>query len=460
VTDSIRIIPLAEALRSWRFDPENSPSKRVEAIQIGLGGLTSVYFCFVALPRSGIPIVAQAVIYGWHVVMIALAIFYEVKSSRYWYQAIWLHFITFTAFLLFSVGYSLFEMHDPVRALMWAFWLPQAWIHAAGHAIGTRKSVKGLFIPWAALALLTVVYLFQAGITPGQPIDDCLVLLPAAMVGCVTQLYMMVTFREHFALSQAVSERQNFLVRESAEREALKSELLATQLELERVNRSLTMSALSASIAHEVNQPLSAIVTNSSAALRWLSHPTPEVEEARKVIESVVSDGLRAGSVVATFKDMLTHSHETRALVDVNGLIEQTLGTVNSEAQSQGVTVLSNLDQGVDKLLIDQVQIRQVILNLVSNALDAMGATVDRPRLLRVCCKKDAGAVAITVSDTGPGIGTSTPDRLFDAFYTTKKDGMGMGLAISRMIVERHGGKLSLTSSSEGTTFRLAIPQH
>lgn len=236
--------------------------------------------------------------------------------------------------------------------------------------------------------------------------------------------------------------------------------LAATRAELARVSRFTAMGELVASIAHEVNQPLSAVVTNSHAALRWLSLPTPNLEEVSAALHRVSRDATQAGAVIARIRKFLRAGEIRREAVDVPRLIDDLLQMLQAMLSESGVRVVVDLPANLPPLTADPVQLQQVILNLVVNAVDALrDLPAARREVTIVVAPDEAGGLRFSVRDRGPGVAAVGEERLFDAFYTTKPDGLGMGLAISRSIVENHGGRLWLDPSVEpGACFVFTLP--
>jgi PAS domain S-box-containing protein len=237
-------------------------------------------------------------------------------------------------------------------------------------------------------------------------------------------------------------------------------QLRASRRELAEVNRHTTMGAMTASIAHEVNQPLAAVVTNANAGLRWLGRPEPDIDEVRVLLKRIVDEGHRAGAVITGIRSMFRKDTDERSPVSVNELISEVLAVVHGELDSHQVSLQTELRDGVPPVLAEQTQLRQVILNLVMNAVDAMNSVTDRGRVLTVRSEADGSDnVRITLEDTGTGIDPNHMDRIFEAFFTTKARGMGMGLSICRSIIESHGGQLSVSSRSpHGSTFSVKLP--
>lgn len=237
--------------------------------------------------------------------------------------------------------------------------------------------------------------------------------------------------------------------------------LAKAQNELARVARVSTLGELAASIAHEVNQPLAAVVANANACLRWLDAQPPDADEAEMAVQRIVRDANRASDVIARIRGFLRRGELMPTPVDVEQVIDEVIGLVQADSRAQGVTIRSTSVRGLPPVRVDRVQLQQVILNLVINALEAIAAAENGPRLLEVggCSQAADGTVQVDVRDTGVGIDPAERDLIFDAFHTTKPEGMGMGLAISRSIIEAHGGRLWVTPGADrGVTFHFTLP--
>lgn len=243
------------------------------------------------------------------------------------------------------------------------------------------------------------------------------------------------------------------------ERKHAEEELQKTQAELAHIARVTTMGELTSSIAHEVNQPLAAIVTSGNACLRWLSNDPPNVEEARQTVMRVVNDGHRASEVVGRIRAFFKKTTPQRVRVDVNQLIEDVIAMVPSELKRNRVQVRTELADDLPGVAGDQVQLQQVLLNLVINAIEAM-SNVSGPRELLIRSRRfESGTVLVSVQDSGVGFSEQSAAKLFDAFFTTKPQGLGMGLSISRTAIEAYGGRLWATSNDGGgATFQFTLP--
>jgi PAS domain S-box-containing protein len=239
-------------------------------------------------------------------------------------------------------------------------------------------------------------------------------------------------------------------------------ELRASQRELEQVSRQTTMGAMAASIAHEVNQPLAAIVANSNAALNWLERAEPDLGEVRAALRRIVKEGHRTGEIIASIRGMFGKKDAEKAVVDVNVLIGDVLSVVRGELERHNVVLKNEPINESLQVLAERVQLQQVLINLVTNAIDAMIGIENRERLLVVGATLcDCDEIEISIRDSGVGIDDDNMPHLFDAFFTTKPHGMGMGLAICRSIVEGHRGRLwAERGRPDGAAFFIRLPAH
>jgi PAS domain S-box-containing protein len=230
--------------------------------------------------------------------------------------------------------------------------------------------------------------------------------------------------------------------------------------EIGQADRQTTMSEMTASIAHEINQPLSAILTNGQAGLRWLAQTTPNFDEVRKALKRIVDDGQRAGEVISGIRAMFGQTRREKEAVRINDLICDVLALVHANLESQHVALQMELSSGIPEIAADRVQLKQVLLNLCNNAVEAMGSVSERARVLSVKSQAlEPDDILILVGDSGEGIDPKNSGRIFDAFFTTKASGMGMGLAICRSIIEAHGGRLWATPGTvHGTVFYVTLP--
>jgi signal transduction histidine kinase len=227
----------------------------------------------------------------------------------------------------------------------------------------------------------------------------------------------------------------------------------------EREARLITMDVLSASIAHEMNQPLASIVTNADAASRWMARPTPDLDEVKATLEQIRNSAYRARDLIGSIRAMVKRDGRNRAPLDLNDLVREVLALTERELQRNRVSVEVELDEHLPLVNADRVQLQQVLVNLITNAIDAM-AEKKWPRILRIkSAVQEPGGVLISVADTGKGIDPKIVDRIFNPLFTTKSNGMGMGLAICRSIIEGHDGRLQVSAGPEGgSVFQFVLP--
>jgi PAS domain S-box-containing protein len=241
------------------------------------------------------------------------------------------------------------------------------------------------------------------------------------------------------------------------ERKRAEDALHQAQMELAHVTRVATLGEMTASIAHEINQPLAAVVNNASACVRWLA--AQNLEEARRSAVLVIADGHRAGEIINRIRVLAKKSPPRKDWLDINEVIMEVIALARSEVQGNGVSLQTQLSDELPLVLGDRIQLQQVILNLVMNGIDAMNTVTDRPREMLIrSSPHESDTVVITVQDSGIGIDSQNLEKIFDPFHTTKSQGMGMGLAISRSIVENHGGRLWVVpNEGPGATFQFTL---
>ncbi len=260
--------------------------------------------------------------------------------------------------------------------------------------------------------------------------------------------------RLHLALARDISERK----RAEEQREKLRQ----LEADLAHINRVSMMGELTASIAHEVNQPLSGVVSNASACLRWLAGDAPNLEEAREAARRIVRDGKRAAEVVARVRALTKRAAAFREKLDLNETIREVLAIVGDEAKKNRVLIRTEFASDVFPVSGDRVQLQQVVLNLVMNGIEAMGSVLEQVRELAITTRNtDSDQVQVTVQDSGKGLDPDTMPKVFEPFYTTKPSGMGMGLSISRSILQAHGGQLwAAANDGPGTSFHFKLPRY
>jgi C4-dicarboxylate-specific signal transduction histidine kinase len=222
------------------------------------------------------------------------------------------------------------------------------------------------------------------------------------------------------------------------------------------------MGQLTASIAHEVNQPIAATVSNAQAGLRWLNRQPPDLDEVRESLACIAEDGKRAGEVIAGIRDLIKKAPPRKDRVELNGAIREVIEITRSEAVKNGVSMQTELADGLPLIQGDRVQLQQVMLNLIVNAVEATSGVSGESRELLISTRKtETGGVRVAVRDSGPGLTPAALEHLFEPFYTTKPSGLGLGLSICRSIIEAHGGRLWASANvPRGAVFQFTVPEH
>jgi len=260
-------------------------------------------------------------------------------------------------------------------------------------------------------------------------------------------------------LKKLTEELERRVVERTSDLQRTSEALREAQAELAHVNRVTTMGQLAASISHEVMQPIAAGINNAQAALHWLDAQTPNLEEARQALGHAVNDGNRATDVISRIRALIKKAPPRKEAIETNEAILEVIGLAHGEVVKNNVSVQTQLAEALPPIQGDRVQLQQVILNLMVNAVEAMSSVSEGSRELLIGTGKDPSGVLVTVRDSGPGLSPESFDRLFDAFYTTKPSGMGMGLSICRSIVEAHGGRIWASRGvGPGATFQFTLP--
>jgi PAS domain S-box-containing protein len=258
-----------------------------------------------------------------------------------------------------------------------------------------------------------------------------------------------------FVLDLTDRKRAEWEARENERRYSL------AQMELAHANRVATMGHLSASIAHEINQPITAAVTYADSALRWLRAQPPNLEEVGKALGVILQSSVRAGDVIDRIRALAKKAPPRKDRLEINEVVLEVIALTRSEMAKNGVSVQIELAESLPAIEGDRVQLQQVVLNLLINAIEAMSGTNEGPRELLISTAKTDAGLLVTVQDSGPGLPPESVDRLFKAFYTTKSDGLGMGLSICRSIIEAHRGRLwATTNTARGAVFQFALPAY
>jgi C4-dicarboxylate-specific signal transduction histidine kinase len=320
-------------------------------------------------------------------------------------------------------------------------------------------SLQGSFLSSTVASLLGVgclAYYFAPPIHSFRvedPFNVAAIFTFLTVSAVITRLVASVHKRaQQLALTNATLEAQ------IAERKQAEEALLDARAALERVTRVTNLAQLTASIAHEINQPLAGAVTNANACLRWLAGEAPHLEEARAAATRIVQDGTRAAGIISRIRLLFNKGAPQLEPVDVNEVIREMVVLLRSETARYSISVRTELAADPPQVMGDRLQLQQVLMNLIINAIDAM-KDVDGPRELVIKSQRAADALLlVSVSDTGVGL-PRQQDQLFNAFFTTKPYGTGMGLSLSRSIVEAHGGRLwAAGNSPRGASFHLTVP--
>jgi C4-dicarboxylate-specific signal transduction histidine kinase len=333
-------------------------------------------------------------------------------------------------------------------------------------------SATDAFVPSVFVSIIAVLCLDYFFIPPilslrvGNPLDIVALVAFLGVAWLITRL-MYLRRRAEEALEKANSEleakvqqRTAELRAEMGERQGAQEALQKAQAELAHITRVMTLGELMASLAHEVNQPLAANVTNAQACLRWLALEPPRPDEARAAVERIVRDSNRASEVIQRIRGLVKKSEPQMVALDINDVIREAISLERREMLSRQVSLRTELASALPQVLGDRVQLQQVVINLVMNAIEAMAPVTDRPRDMLIRSQRDdSNEVLVAVTDSGMGIDSKNAERLFNAFFTTKPTGMGMGLSISRSIIAAHGGRLWVSPNAEhGSTFQFTLP--
>lgn len=342
------------------------------------------------------------------------------------------------------------------------------------HAIAAQASLLYfffivLFALWAGflpsvvisiLAILFFDYFFtepRFSLRIDSPMDVIAMITFSGTALIVSRL--MSRIRERTAQLEKSNEQ---LRAEIVERKQAQEAYANAQAELAHVSRVTTMGELAASIAHEVNQPLCGVVINANSCLRWLGANPPDLQEAREAVQRILRDGKRSGDVIARIRALARKSTTTKERLNLNQVVEEVIGLSQDELRRKHVKLRTELAPDLAPATGDRVQIQQVLLNLIMNGVDAMSGSGEESRVLVIKTQREKpDQVGVAVRDSGIGLKPETTQKLFEAFYSTKPAGMGMGLSISRSIIENHGGRIwAAPNEGPGATFQFTIPQY
>jgi C4-dicarboxylate-specific signal transduction histidine kinase len=350
------------------------------------------------------------------------------------------------------------------RQALWGYALA---VLCAGVALAVTESLRNPLFPTPLFFAAIVISTWYGGAVPGV----VAVVLASFLlnyyfippVGSLSLIKPEIPYLAEFAMPALmtcwfVRKRR---IAEATLREArdeLQTRIELRQAELARVSRMLTVGEMGVSIAHEVNQPLMAVVLNGDACVRWLNASPPNLEEARRAVGRIIDEGTRAGAIVRRIR-ALAKTSTTRGAVDLNELAAEVATLLDRELTRNHVVLRTELTKGLPTVRGDRVQLQQVVFNLAMNAIEAMSGETQGIREIRIRSEmQGSDGVALAVEDSGPGLPAGDPEDLFTAFFTTKEDGLGIGLSISRTIIEAHGGRLWAAPGQRGAVFRFRLP--
>jgi C4-dicarboxylate-specific signal transduction histidine kinase len=335
---------------------------------------------------------------------------------------------------------------------------------------GLWPGLFAAFLSYVALDYYFIPPLYALGLSPEQTPDMIVFIATALFISWLNgnqkrakdslrdardQLDARV--RERTAELEKINER---LKAEIAEREAAEVRLIQARSEIARIARITTVGELAASIAHELNQPLGSIVTSADACLRWLAAEPTNLDEAREAVTAIIRDATRASGVLERVRGLLRREGSGRECLDINDVIREVVSLSESELRRNAINLEAELPENLPRVFVDRVLLHQVVLNLVVNAMEAMRSVCDRARVVRIITREgNSGTIVVLVEDSGAGVDIEHSSQIFNAFYTTKAEGIGMGLSISRSIIEAHGGRLwAVAKKDPGSIFCFTLP--
>ena len=340
---------------------------------------------------------------------------------------------------LFAIGFSL--------AALWLTF----YFRTDPEGLGWQK-IGGSLIMGAAISVMHYTGMAAASFAPSAVPPDLSHSVSISVLGTAGVITVTLLALGFAILSSFVDRRFHA--------QALELALAESRIELTRIARIATLGELAASIAHEINQPLAAVVANASASLHWLALQPPNLDEARDAAKRTVREANRASEVIAKIRALLRNEPPQMGQLNVNEIIQQVLALTRHELIRAGIAVQAELASEIPSVIGDRVQLQQVILNLIMNAVDAMAATSERSRRLIIRSASSPEGVLVQVQDFGKGVDAGDTEHIFEPFFTTKPQGIGIGLSISRSIVESYGGRIWVTPGSPvGTVFQFILPK-
>lgn len=369
--------------------------------------------------------------------------------------------------LSFSDGASDWRHH---RLQLMHGWRSQHWLSIAVCLSGIAALLALAFVcVWLKLDFATAGFLLLIGIVlvSTQASFFSSVILSVVAVGCLTYFFSPPLFTFHverhenlialfaFLTTSIIITGLSAKIRKLSEEEAKR-----TRAELTRYARVAILGELTASIAHEVNQPLAGVVSSGEACRRWLANQPPNLERATRSVERIIRDADQASKVLQRVRNLVKNTPPERTAVIASEAIREVIVLTRSDARQNQIRLETQFADDLPSVWVDPIQLQQVCLNLIVNAIESLKSVRDGPRDLLVRAEKDSGGdVLVTISDTGSGLDSENPEEIFRAFFSTKPDGMGMGLAVSRSIIEAHGGRLWVSGNlPRGAKFQFTLP--
>jgi C4-dicarboxylate-specific signal transduction histidine kinase len=335
---------------------------------------------------------------------------------------------------------------------------------------GLWPGLFAAFLSYVALDYYFIPPLYALGISPEQTPDMIMFVATALFISWLNgnqkrakeslrnaRDQLDVRVQERTAELERTNER---LKAEIADREAAEQGLIRARSEIARIARITTVGEFAASIAHELNQPLGSIVTSADACLRWLDAKPTNLEEAQQAVAAIIRDATRASDVLVRIRGLLRREGSGRERLDINDIIREVVALSDFELRRNAISLETELLENLPRVVVDRVLLQQVVLNLVVNAMEAMRSECDRKRVVRIRTREEnSDRIVVLVEDSGVGVDAEHFARIFNAFYTTKTGGIGMGLSISRSIIEAHGGRLwAVAKEGPGSIFCFALP--
>ena len=335
---------------------------------------------------------------------------------------------------------------------------------------GLWPGLFAAFLSYIALDYYFIPPLYAFGISPEQAPDMIVFVATALFISWLNgnQKQAKESLRDaRDQLDARVQERTAELERvnerlkaEIADREAAEEGLMRARSEIARIARITTVGEFAASIAHELNQPLGSIVTSADACLRWLTAEPKNLDEAREAVAAIIRDATRASGVLVRIRGLLRRGECGRERLDINNIVREVIALSDSELRRNAINLETVLPENLPRVVVDRVLLQQVVLNLIANAVEAMRSVCDRARVVRILTRAGTSdTITVLVEDSGVGVDIEHSSRIFNAFYTTKAEGIGMGLSISRSIIEAHGGRLwAVAKEGPGSIFCFTLP--